>query len=510
MAKLSTRAVLGFAAPLLAGVLSACGFEPLALWPLTFLAMAFLLDRIARAPTWRAAFGVAWFFAAGHFLLGLNWIATAWTYQANMPASYGIGAVVLLSFYLALFPAISAAVAWRIYRGRGTATLGFVLLFAALWIATEWLRGVLFTGFAWNPIGTVWLAVPPIAHLASWVGVYGLSGVLIVTAGALWLAALRQWRPAIGVAAALGVLAIGFVVLRNAPASGGIPVRIVQPNIGQDEKYDTEQVTRNERIYTRLSRTPTTHPRLFLWPEDATLRFLELEPLARAALARLLQRQDVLLTGGESVTVDADGRVEEYHNSVFALGSDGSLLWRYDKAHLVPFGEYLPLRPILERIGLSRLVPGEGDFSRGPGPRTFDVPGFGPVGVQVCYEIIVSGHVVERAHRPAFLFNPSNDAWFGAWGPPQHFAQARMRAIEEGVPVVRATPTGISGVIGPDGAVVVTLAPAREGVLDTLVPPPHAPTVFARLGLWASGLFALCLGVAGVLLARRPGMQVAG
>jgi apolipoprotein N-acyltransferase len=131
------------------------------------------------------------------------------------------------------------------------------------------------------------------------------------------------------------------------------------------------------------------------------------------------------------------------------------------------------------------------------------------VGVQVCYEIIFSGHVIDRANRPALLFNPSYDAWFGAWGPPEHFAQARMRAIEEGVPVVRATPTGISGVIGPDGAVVSTLPPGREGVLDTVVPPAYAPTVFSRLGLWAIGLFALCLGVAGVALSRcRAGMQV--
>ena len=500
--------MLAVAVPVVAGALSSLGFEPLALWPLTFIAVAFLLDRIARAATLRVAFGAAWLFAAGHFLVGLNWIATAFTYQANMPASFGVGAVVLLSFYLALFPALSAAVAWRVYRGR-TGTFGFVLLFAALWVATEWFRGVLFTGFAWNPLGTVWLALPPIAQVASWIGVYGLSGVLIVTAGALRLALRRQWRPAIGVAVALAVSAIASISIPSAPIGRPIPVRIVQPNIGQDEKYDLQQVTRHERIYARLSRTPATHPRLFLWPEDATLRFLELEPTARAALARLLRPGEVLLTGGESVSLDVQGEPEEYHNSVFALGSDGSLLWRYDKAHLVPFGEYLPLRPILERIGLSRLVPGAGDFARGPGPGTFDVPGFGPVGVQVCYEIIFSGHVVERAQRPAFLFNPSNDAWFGAWGPPQHFAQARMRAIEEGVPVVRATPTGITGVIGPNGAVVSTLPPAREGVLDTTVPPPYAPTLFARLGLWASGLFTLGLGVAGIVLARRPGMRVA-
>jgi apolipoprotein N-acyltransferase len=248
-----------------------------------------------------------------------------------------------------------------------------------------------------------------------------------------------------------------------------------------------------------------------LWPEDATLRFLELEPKARAKLASLLGPGDVLLTGGESVTVDEQGNAETYHNSVFALDRNARLLWRYDKAHLVPFGEYLPLRPILERIGLSRLVPGEGDFASGPGPRTFAVPAFGTVAVQICYEIIFPGGVLERAQRPAFLFNPSNDAWFGAWGPPQHFAQARMRAIEEGVPVVRATPTGISGVIGPSGQVISTLKPGREGVLDVIVPPRNSGTVFARLGNWVSALFALVLGAAGIALRfRHGGTPVAG
>jgi len=502
------RDVLAFVALMVAGALSSLGFEPLVLWPLTFLAVAFLLDRLARAQTLREAFGAGWLFAVGHFLVGLTWIATAFTYQANMPASFGVGAVVLLSLYLALFPAISGAVAWRVYRGRAQ-SIGFVLLFAALWIATEWFRGVLFTGFAWDPLGTVWLGLPLIAQLGSWIGVYGLSGVLIITAGALWLMVRRQWRPAIGVAVALGGIALIFLAVPRTSISQGIPVRIVQPNVGQGEKYDALQIVRHERIYARLSRTPTTHPRLFLWPEDATLRFLELEPDAREALGSLLGPRDVLLTGGESVTVDAQGNAQDYHNSVFALDSRGRLLARYDKAHLVPFGEYLPLRAFLEPIGLSRLVPGEGDFSRGPGPRTFAVPGFGSVGVQVCYEIVFSGHVVDRAHRPAFLFNPSNDAWFGAWGPPQHFGQARMRAIEEGVPVVRATPTGISGVIGPRGEVVGTLPPGREGVLDIVVPPADAPTVFARLGLWMSGLFALGLAAAGVLLARHPGMRVA-
>ena len=503
------RVALRAAVPFLAGAVSALGFEPLALWPLTFLAIAVLLERVARARTAREAFGAGWYFGVGHFIVGLNWIATAFTYQANMPASFGIGAVFLLSLYLALFPAISGAVAWRVYRGRGP-SIGYVFLFAAVWIACEWLRATLFTGFAWNPLGTASHTVPPIARSASVIGAYGLSGVLIVVAGALWLAARRQWRPALEVAVVLVVLAVAFIAMPGKSVGSGIPVRIVQPNIGQDEKYDPEQVERHERIYLQLSRKPGPEPRLLLWPEDATLRFLDLEPKARATLAALLGPNDILLTGGESVTVDEQGHADTYHNSVFALDNRARILWRYDKAHLVPFGEYLPLRPILERIGLSRLVPGEGDFASGPGPRTFAVPPFGTVAVQICYEIIFSGQVLDRVHRPAFLFNPSNDAWFGAWGPPQHFAQARMRAIEEGVPVVRATPTGISGVIGPLGQVVSTLPAGREGVLDAIVPPRNEATVFARLGLWASALFALALGVAGfVLRFRRGGTAVA-
>jgi apolipoprotein N-acyltransferase len=338
-----------------------------------------------------------------------------------------------------------------------------------------------------------------------------LSGVLVIAAGALWLAARRQRRPALEVAVALGSLAIAFTAIRGTPVDGGIPIRLVQPNIGQDEKYDLEQVTRHERIYMRLSGKPGANPRLLLWPEAATLRFVELEPEARSTFAALLGPKDILLTGGESVTVDAQGHAETYYNSVFALDSTARLLWRYDKAHLVPFGEYLPLRPILERIGLSRLVPGESDFASGPGPQTFAVPPFGTVAVQICYEIIFPGRVLDRARRPAFLFNPSNDAWFGAWGPPQHFAQARMRAIEEGVPIVRATPTGISGVIGPSGEVVSTLPPAREGVLDAVVPPRNSGTVFAQLGIWASALFALALAAAGLApRLRRGGTAVAG
>ena len=183
--------------------------------------------------------------------------------------------------------------------------------------------------------------------------------------------------------------------------------------------------------------------------------------------------------------------------------ADGTLGPRYDKAHLVPYGEYLPMRPILSAIGLSRLAPGDIDFWPGPGPHTLDLGRFGKAGLQVCYEIIFSGQVVDAKHRPDFIFNPSNDAWFGGWGPPQHLAQARLRAIEEGLPVIRSTPTGISAVIDADGRILDSIPMHQAGRIDTVVPPAHAPTLFARYGNNLPVGFALLLLAAAIAFRRR-------
>jgi apolipoprotein N-acyltransferase len=211
---------------------------------------------------------------------------------------------------------------------------------------------------------------------------------------------------------------------------------------------------------------------------------------------------DLLLAGGATVR-SADGiRATSATNSVFAIAG-GRVLARYDKAHLVPYGEYLPMRPLLSAIGLSRLAPGGLDFDPGPGPRTVELPLVGKAGFQLCYEIVFSGEVIDRSNRPDFLFNPSNDAWFGAWGPPQHLAQARLRALEEGVPVLRSTPTGISAVIDADGRLVHALAMGEMAAIDARLPPPHPPTPFARLGNLLPMLFALLLAAAAIAAARK-------
>jgi apolipoprotein N-acyltransferase len=223
----------------------------------------------------------------------------------------------------------------------------------------------------------------------------------------------------------------------------------------------------------------------------------------RWRLAQLLGPRDILLTGHTPLRFDAAGDVAGAANAVVAIDSRARIVGRYDKAHLVPFGEYLPMPWLLRPIGIARLVPGDFDFDDGPGPRTLAIPGFGAIGFQTCYEIIFSGEVVDRAHRPQMIFNPSTDAWFGRWGPPQHLAQARMRAIEEGLPIVRSTPTGISAVIAADGTLLATVPHETAGAIALPMPPAPPPTLFSRIGNAAALIVGLAFLIAAIAIRRR-------
>jgi apolipoprotein N-acyltransferase len=494
----------------LAGLSAACGFEPVGLWPLTLLAVAGLLWLVAAAPSPRSALARGWWFGVGYFTLGLNWIATAFTFQSEMPAWLGWIAVLLLSLYLAVYPAIAAGLAWRHGRASG---LRLALVFAAAWIVTEWLRATLFTGFAWNPLGVALLPTP-LAPLATVIGTYGLSGVAALVAAALLLLFRREWRAAAALLAAVAAVA-GLVFAAAAPpdAKSGIAIRIVQPNIGQQDKWKEGFNEVSLARLRALSASGRREPRLLLWPEAAVTRPLEngVEIPAfyrretaglRRDVGTMLGEGDLLLTGGVTWQSTNGLDLTSATNSVFAMDRSGRILGRYDKAHLVPYGEYLPARPILSAIGLSRLAPGDVDFDPGPGPRTLALPLIGKVGFQLCYEIIFSGEVVDRRNRPDFLFNPSNDAWFGAWGPPQHLAQARLRALEEGLPVLRSTPTGISAVIDSRGRLLHSLPWRTMGVIDARLPSPRPPTLFARYGNILPLLFALLLAVAAIAVGR--------
>jgi apolipoprotein N-acyltransferase len=224
----------------------------------------------------------------------------------------------------------------------------------------------------------------------------------------------------------------------------------------------------------------------------------------RRRAVRVLPPHELLVTGGLGLLSGDRQTVTGATNSVFVLTPGGAIAGQYDKAHLVPYGEYLPMRPLLSAIGLSRLAPGDLDFRPGPGPRSLQLPGsWGRMGLQLCYEIIFSGEVVDRHNRPDFIFNPSNDAWFGRWGPPQHLAQARLRAAEEGLPVIRSTPTGISALVDADGRIVKSLPWQTAGIIDASLPDPREPTLFARLGNVIPLALGFVLLIAAIALDRR-------
>jgi apolipoprotein N-acyltransferase len=458
---------------------------------------------------------VGYAFGLGQSVIGLNWIAHAFTFQDAMPHWLGYFAVVLLSCYVAIYPALAAVIGWTLGRGRPQL---FALFLACAWLFCEYLRSTLFTGFAWNPLGAIWLGTG-VDQLATAIGSYGLGLMAILAAGALWWLAHRQWRQGGLVLGGLLIVALlGFVrtysIEGNHESGSVAAIRVVQPNINQNEKYDPQLEALNFRRLAELTGAPGPHARLIFWPEAAVPAILDMEPSWRARIATLLGPNDLLLLGGdkfhfsETNGVVNTGKLEGANNSLWVLNARGELLGRYDKAHLVPFGEYLPMRSLMGAIGLSRLVPGDVDFWPGPGPKTLPLPAAGDrsalkIGVQICYEIVFSGQIVDPAHRPDFIFNPSNDAWFGSWGPPQHLAQARLRAIEEGLPVIRSTPTGISALVNPAGQIVEQIGRLRAGAFDAQLPRAEAPTLFSRGGNLIPLGLALLMLVCGVAIGRR-------
>jgi apolipoprotein N-acyltransferase len=493
----------------IAGAVSAFAFEPVGWWPLLLVAIAALCELLDRTKSLGRGVAIGWAFGFGQFAVGLNWIATSFTYQANMPAWLGWVAVILLSIYLAVYPALAAGVAWLL--GRDDRVV-LVTVLGGAWAIAEWLRGTMFTGFPWNPAAAA-VAPTPLIGVTPLIGTYGLSGLVVLLGGAIWLEYYRKWLP-------LVVIIAAAVFLWLLPSSSVPPdpltirnIRIVQPNIGQEDKWRPGFEDEAARRLAVLSGKPTGEPRLLLWPEAAITSPVEDQRSAGQGLAlfertragSLLGAGDVLLTGGLAVQSSDGLHVAGATNSVFVLGPQGDVLGRYDKAHLVPYGEYLPMRPLLSWIGLSRLAPGDLDFTPGPGPRTIDLGGeWGKVGFDLCYEIIFSGRVVDRRNRPEFIFNPSNDAWFGRWGPPQHLAQARLRAAEEGLPVLRSTPTGISAVINARGDVVKALPWRTAGAIDAVLPPASNGTpLFARFGNIIPLALALLLIAGGIVLGRK-------
>ncbi len=418
---------------LMLGLLSACGFPPLHLWPIALVALAAFVVMLHRTDGWRQAGVLGFLFGWSHLTLANNWIATAFTYQAQMPAALGWVAVPLLCIYLAIYPALACAVASLLARRVSLAVFGSA--FASAWIATEWLRSWVFTGYPWPPLGLMLLGDwdrAGVAVLLPWLGTYALSGLAIVLASLMAvLVTRRRWASFAG-----AVTAVAALMLAPAPAARDSDVRfaLIQPLIPQEEIDDPTSYEEQFARIARLTVPGSEQRRLVLWPESAVPDYLEDgypqryydamtaagDPeFARRRIGRAIGEDSILLTGVVNLDIgEKDGvrRALSARNSVISIDGSGVIGQSYAKAHLVPYGEYLPMRELLEPIGLSRLVAGAIDYLPGPGPRTFDLGEYGKAGIQVCYEIVFSGQIVDRRHRPDYIFNPSNDGWCSGSG----------------------------------------------------------------------------------------------
>jgi len=508
--------------PLLLGAAAAAGFQPLMLWPATLAALALLIATVDKAPCARDAARIGWLFGVGHFTFGGTWIATAFTYQAQMPAWLGWIAVVILALVLAVYPALATLMAWTLRRRAG---MPLAPALAGCWIVAEALRGWVFTGFPWNPLGVVALGPfdrPGLARIAAWCGTYALSGAIVLLAG-LWLWAWQQARaarPAPAVLAALIPPVLMLLPLGGAPGDSALAYTLVQPNLKQDEINNPRLYESQFRNLAALSRRLPENgraSRIVLWPEGAVPDYLRPgydqawysettyggDPaLARERMGEAIGPDSLLMTGATDLLI-TQRQVTGAWNVITLIDPAGTIRGGYAKAHLVPFGEYLPMREWLTPLGLSRLVSGDLDFQPGPGPRTIALGQWGRAAFQICYEIIFPGHVVDRTDRPDYIFNPSNDGWFGASGPPQHLAQARLRAIEEGLPVLRSTTTGISAVIDAGGGVRQFIARGTAARVDGRVPLALPPTLFARFGNMLSLVWAVVVLLSALVATRR-------
>lgn len=472
------------------GAVAVAAFPPFHIIPALAPAIAVLIWLSASADRPRDAAVAGLAFGLGHFIAGLYWISGAFMVVGGPASVAAWPAVIGLSFYLALFPAAVCA-AYRALCGRNVPfSVTAAITFAALWTLGEWLRGWLLTGFPWNPMGSVWVVSDAMLQVAGLVGVYGLSLITVFTAAAFagtwWQGKWRggAWQVGMVPAALIALIWMGGSVrLGQVPAPGtntveDVRLRLVQPHIPQRLKWVRELRPRHVQDQIALSLQPGADgeppPTHVIWAETAIPFYVNGDDVLLRELVAAVPAGGVLLSGG--LRRDGDARF----NSLFAINGDGRIVASYDKVHLVPFGEYMPLAGL---IPFRKLTSGMVDFSAGDGLAATVVAGLPPFQALICYEAIFPGKVTATGTRPAWLLNVTNDAWYGmSSGPHQHFAMVRIRAVEEGVPVVRVANTGISAVVDPYGRVLASLPLGARGIIDAGLPRASAPTVFSTYG----------------------------
>lgn len=504
------------------GALAAAALPPVYLLPVlavSFGGLVLLIDRTAR---WTDAVVLGWCFGFGYSVAGVYWVAHA---LLSVSSAFGwllpfaiAGAVGGLSALLGCFTAIAVGMSRAFWPG-GPAR---ILVLAICWTVGEWLRAWVFTGFPWNPIGSSWAFSDAVNQFAALAGIWGLSFVTV--AAAALPALLIDWAgtrsagggprsrnaaavlcQAVGAAVLIAIWTGGTVRLSDASDAvvPGVRLRLVQANIDPGEKGASQLSADLLGRHIRLTvDTPgfaaVTHA---IWAETANPYPLERYPDARKAVAAAAPAAGLLITGVVR-TEPANGPPRNIWNSLAAVDAAGAVVGSYDKFHLVPFGEYVPLHDVFPFI--SKFTPGILDFSAGTGLRTLRLTGLPPVGPLICYEVIFPGEVVDQGNRPDWLLNLTNDGWYGiSTGPYQHFVSARLRAVEEGLPLVRVANTGVSGVVDAYGRVREQTRLGELEVIDVALPRPLSGlTPYAR---WGDGTLAILLAAAaiGTLLLRR-------
>jgi apolipoprotein N-acyltransferase len=499
-----------------AGAAGALAMPPFGFLPALALSLTpaiWLLDASAKAgpSRWsrlKAAAIIGWFWGFGYFVAGLWWLGAAFLVEADQFAWALPFGVLGLPALLAFFPAFGFALACLLWMPDASRILAFALAMTV----SEWLRGHLFTGFPWNNPGMALAQNLWLMQTASLVGLYGLTFLAIVIGAAPALLGtgrtrLERWTaPGIAFALLAAMAAFGAWRVPSAPLANveNVRLRIMQPNLPQDAKFNPRNRDAIMRRYLTISASAAsegqghaaaTH---LIWPESAFPFLLHRDPGSLAQIATLLGPGSVLITGAARMEEPLPGEaVGQFFNAIQVIDDQGTIVGSYDKVHLVPFGEYVPkfLDTLIRAAGLRQFVHIPGGFEPSGKRTILAVPGLPPVAATICYEAIFPGELLPAGPRSKVILNVTNDGWFGQTpGPYQHFAQARLRAVEEGLPLVRAANTGISAVVDPYGRIVKSLPLGVEGVLDSDLPIEISATVYGRYGMFVlTATLVICL-----------------
>ncbi len=482
---------------LIAGLLSALSFAPIHFIATYFICFPVLLIITMNSKSIKDAFKIGYFFGFGHFYAGLYWIGNSFAVEPSIPDWAGFLMVAALALSLALYSGLVCAIVKYIHKNQSLKThlLNCVLTFSVTWSIMEWLRGVLFTGFPWNLSGYIWGFSDSLLQSTAIWGIYGLSVITLLLCFVPLFLFDKKSRIIAPVLAVLLLSGLYFYGSNRFPQSvdmvEGINLRVVQANIKQQDKWPYENWGKNLVNFMTMSedgdnnghKAVTTH---MIWPETAVIYSLSEEPFRRQLISKIIGNGGTVFTGFPRRQRDLDQT--RIYNSLIAIGEAGQVKGIYDKSHLVPFGEYIPhfIKDILIPIGFAELFTGGQDYSEGRGSNTLNIAGLPPVGILICYEVIFPGKVADMDNKPQWLLNITNDAWYGqSTGPYQHLLQSKVRAIEEGLPLVRSASTGISAIIDPYGRVLDKIPLNSSGVINSQLPMPIArPTLYSYMKEW--------------------------